>query len=394
MDGPAFAVLKFARENDKSDEEEINYEIGLTKWLTDIDDELKDFTYWPLSDQDVGNFVKKEKAVDRSWPKYSIEVLRYYDLYIKVRAAVRGFVAEGSAYETEKETGRGKRKGVQNRLFEDTDSDEEIVNRSKKSVLAPPSVPFKHVPVRKEIIQKTGNELNYCLFPVTSFPPSKACSKGSVFERLKRTQEVNNNINNASVSHTMLIAHESNYSSNGKSFRKNIVQLPIKETSLVTAENTLSQSCVSSLDVDEENLTYGEQNETPNKKRQTNYKCEDTMQHVPSSSVVFHDSPVQTRRFSPLKSGFHQRVLFTSPAKNSDVEDKISKVEKLCEKIYVRLEEINKKTDKIIMNQERLNKSLLVRLFQFFYHIQGCSQIYCQNCCKSSYKLYGIHNEF
>lgn len=32
---------------------------------------------------------------------------------------------------------------------------------------------------------------------------------------------------------------------------------------------------------------------------------------------------------------------------------------KLCERIYVRLEEINKKTDTIIMNQGRLNKSLL-----------------------------------
>ncbi|XP_029665522.1 uncharacterized protein LOC115236924 [Formica exsecta] len=86
------------------------------------------------------------------------------------------------------------------------------------------------------------------------------------------------------------------------------------------------------------------------------------MQHVPSSSVVFHGSPAQTRRFSPLKSGFHQHILFTSPAKNSSENpdvDKISKVAKLCERIYVRLEEINKKTDTIIMNQGRLNRSLL-----------------------------------
>lgn len=39
--------------------------------------------------------------------------------------------------------------------------------------------------------------------------------------------------------------------------------------------------------------------------------------------------------------------------------DKISKVEKLFERIYVRLEEINNKTDTIIMNQGRLNRSLL-----------------------------------
>lgn len=40
-------------------------------------------------------------------------------------------------------------------------------------------------------------------------------------------------------------------------------------------------------------------------------------------------------------------------------KDKISKVEKLFERIYVRLEEINKKTDTVIMNQGRLNRSLL-----------------------------------
>lgn len=104
--------------------------------------------------------------------------------------------------------------------------------------------------------------------------------------------------------------HESN-SSNRKSSRENKLQFPIKETSLVTAENILSQSCVSSLDINEENLIYNEQNETPNK-CQTNYNCRDTTQH---------DSPMQTRRFSPPKSGFHQRILFISPAKNSENSD-------------------------------------------------------------------------
>lgn len=131
----------------------------------------------------------------------------------------------------------------------------------------------------------------------------------AMFLRLKRTREMNNNTNNTSVSHAMLIAHESNYSSDRKSSRKSKVQSPIKETSLVTAESILPQSCVSFLDVDEKNFTYGEQNDTPNKKRQ----CRDTMQHVPSSSLVFHGSLAQTRRFSPVKSEFHQRFFFLLP---------------------------------------------------------------------------------
>ncbi|CAL1677495.1 unnamed protein product [Lasius platythorax] len=56
-----------------------------------------------------------------------------------------------------------------------------------------------------------------------------------------------------------------------------------------------------------------------NKKRQINNKCTDSIQNVPSCS--FYNSPkgtTQTRRlFSPLKSGFHQRILSTSPVKNS-----------------------------------------------------------------------------
>lgn len=64
------------------------------------------------------------------------------DLYIKARAGVRGFVAEGLAYETEKGTGRGKRKRIQNRLFEEFSSDEESAKRNKKSIPPPPSVPF------------------------------------------------------------------------------------------------------------------------------------------------------------------------------------------------------------------------------------------------------------
>jgi len=141
---------------------------------------MKGFTYWLPSDQNAGNFVRKEKPVDRSWSKYSIEVLRYYgkqilkslelwwafinlfyypnicllhfivDLYLKARAAVRGFVAEGSAYETEKETGRGKRKKVRNRFF-DSDSDEEIIRRNKKSISAPPTVLFKHASIKKTV---------------------------------------------------------------------------------------------------------------------------------------------------------------------------------------------------------------------------------------------------
>lgn len=70
-------MLKFTREDDESDDEQvINYEVGLTKWLSNIDEQMKGFTYWPPSDTSI--YVRKERPVDQSWPRYEIEVLRYY----------------------------------------------------------------------------------------------------------------------------------------------------------------------------------------------------------------------------------------------------------------------------------------------------------------------------
>lgn len=42
-----------------------------------------------------------------------------------------------------------------------------------------------------------------------------------------------------------------------------------------------------------------------------------------------------------------------------NIEDKIAEVEKLYKRICIRLEEIGKKTDTIILNQKRLNRFLL-----------------------------------
>jgi len=65
---------------------------------------------------------------------------------------------------------------------------------------------------------------------------------------------------------------EPNYSdSNRNSSYQNKVQSPIKKNSLVI-KNTAPQSYVSSMDIDEENSTYDEQNDTLNNKRQINVK--------------------------------------------------------------------------------------------------------------------------
>lgn len=87
------------------------------------------------------------------------------DLYMKAWTAANGFVAEGFAYETEKEIGRGKRKRKRNRFFEDSDS-EEIKKCKGKSVPAPSNVPFEKIST-KNTTKEPKHGLNL-LLPNTS----------------------------------------------------------------------------------------------------------------------------------------------------------------------------------------------------------------------------------
>lgn len=60
--------------------------------------------------------------------------------YLNARKGAKGF-EENSAYETEKELGKGKRKRFCKII--ETDSDSDIAIRKKSKFPAPPKVPFK-----------------------------------------------------------------------------------------------------------------------------------------------------------------------------------------------------------------------------------------------------------
>ncbi|XP_018398538.1 PREDICTED: uncharacterized protein LOC108776425 [Cyphomyrmex costatus] len=139
---------------------------------------------------------------------------------MKARIAVKGFVAEGSAYETEKETGRGKRKKVQKKLFSDSDSDEDITKHNKKSIPLPPSVPFKCKQVKENKLKKAERELS----SMVSSSPLKVL-KNNV-KKLK-TQKINND---KTDSYTMSIAQKSDFSENSRPSCSNKLQSPKKTT--------------------------------------------------------------------------------------------------------------------------------------------------------------------
>lgn len=119
-------------------------------------------------------------------------------------------MAVGSCYETEKECGKGKRKKIRNRVFESSDSDEEITNikRSKKLVPAPPNVPFKHTQ-EKDIFKKsdefnsdeeiTSTKRSKKLVPAPPNVPSKRTQEKDILQ--KSDDESNNRFLSKASSH-------------------------------------------------------------------------------------------------------------------------------------------------------------------------------------------------
>lgn len=54
-------------------------DVGLRKWIcTDLDDEMRGKIYWPPDPKSVTQFVKTEETFKTDWPKYDVEVKRFY----------------------------------------------------------------------------------------------------------------------------------------------------------------------------------------------------------------------------------------------------------------------------------------------------------------------------
>jgi len=59
-------------------EENVFYEIGLSKWLFKVDENMIGMTYWPPNNQNVALWVREERAANpKTWDKLCIKVKRY-----------------------------------------------------------------------------------------------------------------------------------------------------------------------------------------------------------------------------------------------------------------------------------------------------------------------------
>lgn len=137
-DEAAFVIVKFLA----TPEDEAEYiEVALRSWLTgSINEQMECGLYWPP--RDAMSQVKNEMPHKTTWQIFKVQVLKFYDTFLRARAAVPKFCAD-SHYETESEvqTGKGCRMKFRSRKNAiSSSSDEEVPRVSKQRVPSPPMV--------------------------------------------------------------------------------------------------------------------------------------------------------------------------------------------------------------------------------------------------------------
>ncbi|EZA48415.1 hypothetical protein X777_13805, partial [Ooceraea biroi] len=75
----SFVVFKFILENDNND---IYYDVGLTKWLIGVNEDMEGETYWPPHNIEAGSLIRKEVDADKTWPKFRVRIKRYHGTYL------------------------------------------------------------------------------------------------------------------------------------------------------------------------------------------------------------------------------------------------------------------------------------------------------------------------
>ncbi|XP_071629100.1 uncharacterized protein [Temnothorax longispinosus] len=157
-ESPPFVVVKFLSIDNDEDE---YYEVALSKWLQDLDENMIGSILWPGDDSTAGTLVRTQVNAQSNWSIHTVEVKRYYDTYFHARKGLAGIIEYASAYETdtEKEMGRGKRKKKMKPIAssDESDNDQHLENQFKKKKPSIPSPPAIHVPEASTSVDKTSS---------------------------------------------------------------------------------------------------------------------------------------------------------------------------------------------------------------------------------------------
>ncbi|KAK3924826.1 Mucin-19, partial [Frankliniella fusca] len=111
-----FVVVKFLPVNPET-EDEPSYDIGLTKWIKERDGEFGTI-FWPT--KAVSTCLKAKANPDpATWTLLNVKFKRFKATWDDAVAYTRNVVNHSSNYETETEMGRGRRRKVPTRQFDD-----------------------------------------------------------------------------------------------------------------------------------------------------------------------------------------------------------------------------------------------------------------------------------
>ncbi|XP_036141259.1 uncharacterized protein LOC105829668 isoform X3 [Monomorium pharaonis] len=157
-DNPPFVVVKFLPTDGDEDE---YYEVALSKWIQDLDENMIGNILWPGDNSAAGMLVRTQANAQSNWSTYIVEVKRYYDTYFNARKGLTGIMEYASAYETDtgKEMRKGKRKKKVKQISSSSDeSDQCIENQSKKKKSSIPSPPAIHVPEASISLNKISGQ--------------------------------------------------------------------------------------------------------------------------------------------------------------------------------------------------------------------------------------------
>ncbi|XP_071654200.1 uncharacterized protein [Temnothorax longispinosus] len=389
-EGSEFVVVKFLSTDNDKDE---YYEVALSKWLQDLDENMIGSILWPGDNSTAGMLVRTQVNAQSNWSIYAVEVKRYYDTYLHARKGLAEVIEYASAYETDtgKEMGRGKRKKKKNPITSssESDNDQHLENQVKKKKPSIPSPPAIHVPEastsvdkisshkgKRNIIEDSSNIKESKVARHLGKPISSENNRQKLIEKIiserKKTMEKAEEKNNAmlrSVSSKVLQSSSQKQSKLSTSFSKHFVKSSPKKilSKAKTREKVKSSKNSTSSEVSLQASSCASENQftpeketsivSPSKVYNILRKSDDSPRN-PQKSPSFSSEKVDTslsaqEKHSPLSS---KKKLDLSVRNLSNF---FSAAEKTLEDNRKELEGISSKLEVVIMNQTNLNRSLL-----------------------------------
>ncbi|XP_011161752.1 uncharacterized protein LOC105197192 isoform X1 [Solenopsis invicta] len=392
-ESPPFIIVKFLSTDDDEDE---YYEIALTKWLIDLDENMIGNIFWPEDNFVTETLVQTQANAQLYWFTHAIEVKRYYDTYFQARKGLTEIREHISGCETDigKEMGRRKRKkeSTQIEFSDESDNDQDIKNQfmTKKSSISSPSVshvPEVFIPVDKNSDHKYKRNVNQDSSSIKNLKvaryqdelTSENIRKNLLKKRISKRKKI---VKEAEKKKDVLLTAHSQQSikSSVNTAFNNFIELcdkteietkeEIEEPNSFTscAVSSKTSSCtsekqifiVSSTNMSNISRTSDDSLENPQKSSVLNLKSEEYNQINPLSHSLMKDTSLD------VQSVQKENLLFSRTKRQFDssvcnLTDNINALDfnlhfKTLEK---KLDDINSKLDMIIMNQEQLNKGLL-----------------------------------